>query len=77
MPAIEMRDFPATLTFIESLGDTDEERARELGVKSGKTIERLRRRIPAAMAPFVRSKHAATLLRTMIDDIKGQRKNGS
>jgi hypothetical protein len=70
MKAISSDEFPVTLALIQSLGGTDVERAAELDVKTPKTVERMRKRLPAQMWPFLRSRHAPRLLRALLEDLE-------
>jgi hypothetical protein len=55
---------------LRELGANDTERATALGVKNGKTVERLRRRLPAPLHPFVRNPQ---LLQALLDDLTSPR----
>jgi hypothetical protein len=70
MNKIPADEFPLMLAVIQGLGETDVERAAELGVKHPKTVERLRKRIPAQLWPFLKSRHAIPLLRAMLADLE-------
>ena len=51
---------------LRALGTTDTERAHALGVKNGKTVERLRQRLPSHLLPFIRNPQ---LLQALLDDL--------
>lgn len=64
---LKTQDFPSVLAALKSLGETDKDKAAALGVGSTKTIERLRRRLPAALKPFITEPR---LLRALLSDIE-------
>lgn len=65
--SLNTREYPALLAALKELGPTDRERAEEMGVGSIKTVERLRRRLPAALKPFVTEPR---LLRALLTDLE-------
>lgn len=69
-PKIPTREFPTLLATVKGYGVSDEDRALVIGVEAGKTVERLRRRIPGSMYPFVRGPRAAELLRALLADVE-------
>ena len=69
-PRIPTAEFPTLLGTIEGYGRNDEERADAIGVDAPKTVERLRRRLPAAMYPFTKGPKAAEMLRALLTDVE-------
>jgi hypothetical protein len=69
-PRIPTAEFPTLLGTIEGYGRNDEERADAIGVDAPKTVERLRRRLPAAMYPFTLGPKAPELLRVLLADVE-------
>jgi hypothetical protein len=65
--SLNTREYPTLLATIKELGLTDRERAAEMGVTSTKTVERIRRRLPAALKPFVTEPR---LLRALLADLE-------
>lgn len=65
--SLRTQDYPTLMTTLESLGKTDKERAVALDVQATKTIERLRRRLPAAIKPFIIEPR---LLRALLADLE-------
>lgn len=70
MDIIPASKFPITMDYIQSIGESDTERALALGVKTPKTIERLRKRFPSQMRPFLESPHAIALLTRLLADLQ-------
>ena len=70
LPMIPTEEFPTLLETLRNLGATHEERRRALGVGSTKYVERIMRRLPEPLAPFVRSSAAPILLRALLADIE-------
>jgi hypothetical protein len=68
-PRIPTAEFPTLLGTIEGYGVNDIDRAEAIGVYA-KTVERLRRRLPAAMYPFTKGPKAAELLRALLADVE-------
>lgn len=64
---LNTQDFPTVLATLKMLGETDKAKADALGVGSTKTIERLRRRLPSALKPFIVEPR---LLRALLSDIE-------
>lgn len=58
--------YPSVLAALKELGENDTDKAAALGVKSTKTIERLRRRLPASLKPFI---FQPRLLRALLADL--------
>lgn len=65
--SLNTREYPTLLETIKELGASDKERAVHLGVSAGKTVERLRRRLPASFKPFVTNPQ---LLRALLTDLE-------
>ena len=65
--SLNTREYPALLAALHELGPTDRERAKEMGVGSIKTVERLRQRLPASLRPFVTEPR---LLRALLADVE-------
>jgi len=59
--------YPTVLATLKELGETDKDKAAALGVQSTKTVERLRRRLPAALKPFIVEPR---LLRALLADLE-------
>lgn len=70
MKVIPTSEYPDLLQTLQSLGETDSERAAALDVGHTKTVERLRKRIPVQMWPFVKSPYAKQLLRALLQDLE-------
>lgn len=70
MKTISADNFPTTIAVIQSLGENDTARAAELEVGHSKTVERMRRRLPGQLWPFLKSRHAPRLLRALLEDIE-------
>lgn len=68
------RDCPTFLAELQSLGQTDRERAAELGVLHAKTIERLRRRFPQGLRALL---NEPRLLRALLTDLERQERNAA
>lgn len=64
---LKTQDYPEFLATLKELGGTDRDKAAALGVQSIKTVERLRRRLPAALKPFVAEPR---LLRALLADLE-------
>jgi hypothetical protein len=69
-PRIPTAEFPTLLRTIEGCGHNDVTRAAAIGVDAPKTVERLRRRLPAAMYPFILGPRAPELLRALLADVE-------
>lgn len=69
-PMIPTDEFPELLAALRGLGANHEERRLALGVGSTKYVERILRRLPEPMAPFIRSAAAPVLLRALLADIE-------
>jgi hypothetical protein len=67
---LKTSEFPQFLAEVQALGLTDAERAKALGVKNGKTVERLRQRIPKPLDAFARNPQ---LLRALLADLDAER----
>lgn len=67
MISLRTQDFPAVLAAIKALGGTDHDKAVAIGVRSSKTVERLRVRLPAPLRPFITS---PSLLRALLADVE-------
>ena len=65
-------EFPSLRAAIEGLGTTHEERRRKLNVNSKKHVQRILKRLPGPLAPFVKSEAAPILLRALLADIEQQ-----
>jgi hypothetical protein len=72
-PRIPTAEFPTLLRTIEGYGRNDEERAGVIGVDAAKTVERLRRRLPAAMFPFTLGPRAEEMLLALLADVRQRR----
>lgn len=64
---LSAQDYPTFLAALKELGETDRDKAAAIGVQSIKTVERLRRRLPAALRPFV---NEPRLLRALLADVE-------
>lgn len=69
-PMIPTDEFPELLAALRALGTNHEERRQALGVGSTKYVERILRRLPEPLAPFVRGPAAPALLRALLRDIE-------
>lgn len=65
--ALNTKDYPAVLAALAELGETDKDKAAAVGVRSAKTIERLRVRLPSSLKLFV---NEPRLLRALLADIE-------
>jgi hypothetical protein len=64
--SLKTDSYPSVLAALKELGETDKDKAAALGVQSTKTVERLRRRLPAALKPFIAEPR---LLRALLADL--------
>lgn len=71
--SLKTEDFPSVLAALEDLGPTDRARAAILS-QSTKTIERLRRRLPASLRPFI---NEPRLLRALLADIEAHHQHAA
>lgn len=62
--------FPTLRAAIHGLGETHAERQAQLGVRNTRQVERLLRRLPYPMAPFLTGKAAPRLLRALLADLE-------